>query len=127
MCLLCGIGFRVGMACDPQICEDCTEFEPGPFQDNDPPRDILWHGPLLAPEIVVAQAARNEAERCAREAFSALALTVEALTAIAGQEGRALRLLPKDQSRRAKLAVQQLKEVFPDLHSMLHAVPFFTQ
>lgn len=127
MCRLCGLSFRLGNHCDPEICEDCVEFEPGPFQDNDPPGEILWHGPLQAPEIAVAQAARAEAEQCAREAYNAVALMYEALVAISGQQGRPLRLMPKDQSRRAQIALQQFEEVFPDLHEMLNAVPMTMQ
>jgi hypothetical protein len=125
VCRLCGLAFRREGYADAEICADCVEYEPGPFQDNEPPYGevTIWHGPLQAPEIVVAQAARLEAERCAREAFTALSLTVEALTAIAGQQGKPLRLMPRDQSRRAQAALLQFEEAFPDLHEMLNAIP----
>jgi hypothetical protein len=124
VCRLCSLAFIRPDDCDSEICEDCVEFEPGPFQDNDAPNQVaIWYGPLQAPEIVVAQEARREAERCAREAFTALSLTIEALTAIAGQQGKPLRLMPRDQSRRAQAALQQFEEVFPDLHEMLNSLP----
>jgi len=123
VCHLCGLGFRVTDHCDPDICADCVEFEPGPFQDNDPIVEMLWHGPIQAPEIVVAQQARAEAERCAREAFLALQIMREALTAIAGQKGRPLKLLPRDQSRRAQIALEMFRENFPDLAETMDELP----
>lgn len=127
MCRLCGLSFRLGNHCDPEICEDCVEFEPGPFQDNDPPGDILWHGPLQAPEIAVAQAARAEAEQCAREAFLACVQLHEALTAISGQQGRALKLLPRDQSKRAQHALELFAENFPDLAEAMDSLPLLAE
>ena len=123
VCGLCGLGFRLANHCDPAICPDCVEFEPGPYQDNDPPGEMLWHGPLMAPEIVVAQAARAEAEQAAREAFSAAVFLHEALTAIAGQAGRPLKLLPRDQSKRAQAALELFRENFPDLIEAMDELP----
>lgn len=123
-CRLCGLAFRLGAHCDPEICADCVEYEPGPFQDNDAPNEVpLWHGPLLAPEIVVAQEARADAEACAREAFSAAVFLHEALSAIAGQKGRPLKLLPRDQSRRAQHALELFAENFPDLLEAMDCLP----
>jgi hypothetical protein len=115
VCRLCSLAFRMDDACDPEICEDCVEFEPGPFQDNDPPGDIIWHGPLQAPEVAVAQEARRRAETAAREGFRAVMFLHETLTAIAGQKGRALRLLPRDQSKRAAHALALFADNFPEL------------
>ena len=123
ICLLCSTGFRVERDCDPQICADCVAFEPGPFQDNDAPAPAIWHGPLQAPEIVIAQRGRREAERGAAQAFTALLLLHEALTAISGQKGRPLRLLPRDQSKRARLALEMFRENFPDLAEALDDLP----
>ena len=127
-CRLCGLAFRLGAHCDPEICEDCVEFEPGPYQDNDIPGEIvIWNGPLQAPEITVAQEMRAEAERCAREAFSAVMFLHEALTAISGQAGRPLRLLPRDQSKRAQHALELFRENFPDLVEAMDALPMFAE
>lgn len=124
VCRLCGLAFRRHDYCDPEICEDCVEFEPGPFQDNDPPGEIaIWYGPLQAPEIVVAQAARADAERCAREAFSAALFLHEALTAIAGEKGRPLKLFPRDQSKRAETALALFVENFPDIAEAMNDLP----
>ena len=123
ICLLCSIGFRVERDRDPQVCADCVAFEPGPFQDNDAPTPAIWHGPLQAPEIVIAQRGRREAERGAAQAFTALLLLHEALTAISGQKGRPLRLLPRDQSKRARLALEMFRENFPDLAGALDDLP----
>lgn len=123
-CRLCGLAFRLSTHCDPEICADCVEYEPGPFQDNDAPDEIVWHGPLLAPEIVVAQEARAEAEAAAREAFSAAVFLREALTAIAGQGGKPLKLLPRDQSKRAQHALELFAENFPDLCEAMDELPF---
>lgn len=124
VCRLCGLAFRRHDHFDPEICEDCVEFEPGPYQDNAAPDEtIVWYGPLQAPEITVAQEARMEAERCAREAFSAALFLHEALTAIAGQGGKPLKLLPRDQSRRAQTALALFAENFPDLLDAMNDLP----
>jgi hypothetical protein len=126
VCRLCGLAFRIA-GHDPEICPDCVEFEPGPFQDNDPPGDMLWHGPLLAPEIAVAQEARAEAEACARDAFSAAVFLHEALTAIAGNPGRAHKLFPRDQVKRAQHALELFAENFPDLIEAMDALPMIDE
>lgn len=126
VCRLCGLGFRVA-GHDPEVCPDCVEFEPGPFQDNDPPGDVLWHGPLLAPEIAIAQRMRDDAERCARQAFSAALFLREALTAIAGQAGRPLKLMPRDQSKRAQAALEMFHENFAELAEAMDELPFIDE
>jgi len=126
-CRLCATYFRLSGQCDPEICPDCVEFEPGPYQDNDPPGEVLWHGPLQAPEITVAQAARAEAEACAREAFLACMQLHEALTAIAGQQGRPLKLLPRDQSKRARMALEMFAANFPDLAAAMDELPMMPE
>lgn len=123
VCRLCGLAFRLADQCDPDICQDCVEFEPGPFQDNDPPGETLWHGPLLAPEIVVAQEMRAEAEQAARQAFAAMTFLHEALTAIAGNPGRAHKLFPRDQVKRAQSALELFAENFPDLIEAMDGLP----
>lgn len=126
VCHLCGLGFRVD-GHDPEVCPDCIEFEPGPYQDNDPPGDMLWHGPLLAPEIVVAQEMRAEAEQAARQAFAAMTFLHEALTAIAGNPGRAHKLFPRDQVKRAQSALELFAENFPDLIEAMDGLPMIPE
>ena len=123
VCRLCGLAFRREDCGDAEICADCVEYEPGPFQDNDPPGEALWYGPLLAPEIAIAQAMRDEAERAAREAFSAAVFLREALTAIAGEGGRPLKLFPRDQSKLAQHALELFAENFPDLVAAMDELP----
>jgi hypothetical protein len=126
VCRLCGLAFRRDdHGEDAEICADCVEYEPGPFQDNTPPygEEVIWHGPLQAPEIVVAQALRAEAERAARDAFSAAVFLHEALTAIAGEKGRPLKLFPRDQSKRAQMALEMFAENFPELLEAMGDLP----
>lgn len=110
-CLLCKDYFNTtGSA----ICPGCITREPTPIQDNEPP-DGGWLCPREAPEIVVARAARIEAEqRLARYRLAVLTLH-QTIAAIAGAADRPLRLLPRDQHRVARLALEQFRDTFPDI------------
>lgn len=124
ICLICGLGFD--SALPSQICADCIEREPTPIQDNEPAQGGFF-APKEAPEIVVARKARQEAEQQAAEYRRAMLFLHQVVTSIAGAAERPLRLLPRDQHKVARLALEQFAADFPrvlarmDLHGLLES------
>jgi hypothetical protein len=115
ICQLCATGFDSENGSP--ICPDCIIREPGPLQDNESEERSPWIRPREHPEITIARIARIEAElKCGRY-FAAVLFLHQIVTSIAGSEDRPLRLLPRDQHRLARVALEQFKDNFPDIEA----------
>lgn len=112
ICIVCRHGFDSENGS--QICPDCIAREPTPIQDNDP-EGGGWILPSEPAAVVVARLARAEAERQAAEYRRAMLFLHQIVSAIAGAADRPLRLLPRDQHRVAKLALEQFQSDFPQI------------
>lgn len=110
---------------DSLICDTCTEREPWVAQDNTAPGTDGFFRPREPVEVVVARRARATAEQQAAEYRRAMLYLHQVVTAIAGAADRPLRLLPRDQHKFAKHALEQFAADYghvlclPDLPDIL--------